>query len=301
MKRLHLAVIGLGQLGRHCARRLMQADDLALAGIVRRPATAGEPLDGRLRGARVVRHWRELGEIDGALLCVPAQATAGVAHDILQQRVPIVECAQFHGEAWFEHQAGLARTATRFGVPALVGAGWDPGMLSLYRASFAMLAPHGHSDEHQRVGVSLHHTAAARNVPGVRDALASELRGADGRRLHYVYVALQAGADVARVEAAVRADPQFLDAQTFVFVVDNIDELEQQGHGVTLLRYGQIDGEHQRYVLEARFDRAAVAAQVMLAAARALPTLGKGAHGLFDVAPRALWGREAETAERRWW
>ena len=39
---------------------------------------------------------------------------------------------------------------------------------------------------------------------------------------------------------------------------------------------------------------------MMLAGARALPLLQHGAHSLFDLPPRVLWGDQGAAAEQEW-
>jgi diaminopimelate dehydrogenase len=86
-----------------------------------------------------------------------------------------------------------------------------------------------------------------------------------------------------------------------VFPVESIAALEQEGRGVVLERRGA-PGKlgHQQLLLEACFDESALTAQVMFAAACALPQLKPGAHSLLDVPFSALWGERYEKAEREW-
>jgi hypothetical protein len=57
----------------------------------------------------------------------------------------------------------------------------------------------------------------------------------------------------------------------------------------SFVRWGTSAGKpHQRFLLEARFDFPSVTAQVMMAAARALPRLVPGAHRLCDLPSAAL-------------
>jgi diaminopimelate dehydrogenase len=142
---------------------------------------------------------------------------------------------------------------------------------------------------------------AARGVAGVRDALCTELRGADGRVRRYLYVELEPGADPERVSAALRADPLFLDEETCVLPVESVASLEDEGRGIVLERWGEAAGvAHQRLLLEARFDPFALAAQVMAAAVQSLPGLAPGAHTLADVPASLLFGaRSAAASEAR--
>jgi diaminopimelate dehydrogenase len=131
----------------------------------------------------------------------------------------------------------------------------------------------------------------------VRDVLCTELREPGGRERRYVYVELEPGADAERVGAALRAAPLFLDSETLVLPVESVAALEDEGRGVVLERWGEAGGAgHQRLLFEARFDPVALAAEAMLAAARALPGLPPGAHTLLDLAPSQLFGARSAAA-----
>jgi diaminopimelate dehydrogenase len=180
-----------------------------------------------------------------------------------------------------------------------VGAGWDPGALSLVRGLFALLAPHGSTVVSPQSGSSLHHLTLAASVKGVKNALATERPSGSGRIQRYVYVELEKGADPSEVARAVESDPLFLGGETFVFPVESLLELESQNRGVTVeRRTSSRDRAHPHLLLEARFDEHRMAAEVMLAAVRALPSLGPGAGSLFDLPPRALF--RPASAERDW-
>jgi diaminopimelate dehydrogenase len=117
----------------------------------------------------------------------------------------------------------------------------------------------------------------------------------------YVYVELEQGANPDRVAEAIRADPLFLGEETQVFPVESLASLEGEGRGVVLDRRGSLQRlGRQHFVLEGRFDEVVVTAEVMLAAARALPDLDPGAYSLADISLNALWGERADKAEREW-
>ena len=297
MKKTRIAIIGLGTLGHQCVEAISANPTLELAGVVRR---SGGPTEPGLK-VPVVGHVSELDRIDAALVCVPAGAVAGCAKELLQSRIPVVECARLHGEAFIEHKAEFHRVALHHKVAAIVGAGCDPGALSLFRSQFALLAPHGHTETSLHTGSSLHRSVAAASVGGVRKALATECRSAGGNLQRYVYVELDPSADMAAVESAIVNDPLFLDEETRVFQVPSIAALEDADRGVVLERRAAT-GEtgHAALLLEARYDEAGIAARMMLAAVRALPGLPAGAHSLLDLPPGALWGESRSAAEKEW-
>jgi diaminopimelate dehydrogenase len=286
---LRLAVIGAGRLGRAYAETILRSDDLHLAGFVRRSESLGRQMPSALREVPTAADLQTLGRIDAALVCVPAERVTEWAHNLVQHGVPVVECAARPGapiNTWHEK---LHRLAERHHVVAVTGAGWDPGAVDCFRGLFAMLVPKGLEEMTNRPGVSLHHTLTARTIEGVKDALCTELRRADGGIQRYVYVELTADADADRVAATIRAEPLFLDEETLVFPVESIATLEEEGAGIVLQRRGRAgSADHQLLLLEARFDRAALAAQVMVAAARVIPGLRPGAYRLSDLPLRRL-------------
>ncbi|WPP46230.1 hypothetical protein [Pseudomonas sp. AN-1] len=296
MKKRQIAVIGLGRLGRRCAELLLDDPTLTLAGVVRRTPT---PLDW-LGDLPVVGHFTELKQVDAALLCVPADSIQGQARELLQHRISLVECARLHGDAFIAHHEEMQRMAHLYRATAIVGAGSDPGILSLFRSQFALLLPHGHTRSSLHAGTSLHHSLAAEGIAGVRKALALEQKSQDGTLQRYVYVELEPGADAAAVEQAIRRDPLYLDEETLVFPVDSVAELEAE-RGLLLERHAaSSNSSHAALLLEARFDEIELAARMMLAGARALPLLQHGAHSLFDLPPRVLWGDQGAAAEQEW-
>ena len=297
MKKIRLAIIGLGRLGRKCAEAIAADQTAELAGVVRRPESATEPW----LKAPVVTHVSELDKVDAALICVPVDAVMGVAQGLLQSRIPVVECARLHGESFFGHKAEIHRATLRHKVPAIVGAGCDPGALSLFRSQFALLAPRGHTETSLHTGTSLHHTLAAAGIKGVKQALATERLSRTDTPQRYVYVELEPSADAAEIENALVNDPLFRDEETLVFPVPNIAALEETNRGVVLERRAAAgEAGHASFLLEARYDEAGLAARMMLAAARALPSLQAGAYSLLDLPPGALWGEQRPAVEKEW-
>ena len=297
MKKTRLAVIGLGKVGRQCAESILADPTSVLAGVVRRPGSA----PASWLKAPAVTHISELNEVDAALICVPVDAVMGIAKELLQSRISVVECARLHGEAFLEHKSEIHRAALHRKVPAVVGAGCDPGALSLFRSQFALLAPGGHTETSLHTGSSLHHTLAAADIKGVRNALATEHRSMGGALQRYVYVELEPSADADEVEVAIVNDPLFLDEQTLVFPVPSIAALEETNHGMMLERHAAAgETSHASFLLEARYDEAGLAARMMLAAARSIPFLQAGAYSLLDLPPGALWGEQRAAAEKEW-
>ena len=301
MKTLRLAVVGFGRVGQVCAELISRSHDLSLASIVRRADSVGGKLPEALRSVPVTTHIGQVKEVDAALLCVPTNAVAEVAGQILQHGIPIVDCVTLHGEALHAHKQAIHKVAFHHRAAAIVGAGWDPGALSLFRSWFALLTPGGSTETRHHTGISLRHTTVAQSVRGVKDALCAEVRSSEGGVQRYVYVELEKHADTERVTQAIRADPLFLGQDMQVFPVESLAALEQEGRGVVLDRRGP-SGRlgHQHLLLEARCDESVLSAQVMLAVSRALPELDPRAYVLTEIPLSAMWGERAEQAQRDW-
>lgn len=300
-KRKKLAIVGCGALGQACGRAIAATDDLVLAGFVRRPQKGGEKLPKPFREVPTVEHISELGHVDAALVCTPTPTVREIVIGLLQHHIPAVECATLHGEDFVNHKREIDRMAAHFETPAIVGAGWDPGALSLLRNLFAVVIPKGYTETSWHPGISLHHSTVAGNIPGVKKALTAEFRRPGGAMQRYVYIEVEQEADFEQVANAIRNDPLYLTEQTEVFQVDSVEELENEGHGVLLERRGIAAGaDRQHLLLEARYREVAMTAQIMVAAARALKRKGHRAYSLFDLPPRALWGMLAGHAEKEW-
>ena len=297
MKKVRLAIVGLGKLGSKCVEAIGSDPAAVLAGVVRR----AESLPAPWLKVSVATHISELNQVDAALICVPAKEVLGIAQGLLQSRIPVVECTSLHGDDFLKHKSEINQAAIRHKKPAIVGAGCDPGILSLFRSQFALLSPHGHTESFLHTGSSLHHTLTAEGIKGVRKALATERKSAEGGLQRYVYVELEPSADAIEIERAIVADPLFLDEETLVLPVPSIVELEETNRGVLLERRAAA-GEpgHSSFLLEARYDETGLAARMMLAAAHALPFLRSGAYSLFDLPPGVLWGEQRPAAEKEW-
>lgn len=300
-KLLRLAVIGVGRVGQACAELIALSHDLTVEAFVRRPASGVEGLPDHLRHIPLVTHVSQVKEVDGAMICVPTNAVMEAASQILQHGIPVVDCAILHGESFHAHKAAIHKLALHHNAPAIVGAGWDPGALSVFRSWLALLTPGGMTETTHRPGITLRHTVMAKSIVGVKDALCTEVRATDGRVQRYVYIELEKGANAEVVAQAIRADPLFLGEETQIFPMESLASLEQEGRGVVLDRRSSPQRlGRQHFMLEGRFDKAVVTAEVMLAAARALPDLDPGAYSLVDLPLSALWGERADKAEREW-
>lgn len=277
MPRRRVAVIGWGRVGKACAAALHAHPELDLVGVVRRAGSVALPHAGLPHGVGAVAHARELGNLHAGLLCVPAGLATGLAAELLQAGIAVVDCASLEDEALRRHQATLAHLAQRHRTAVVLDAGWDPGLLERWRRAFECLVPAGHTRLTRRVAAGLHHTAAAEAVPGVQGALCNEVHEAAGRH-RYLYVLPAPGADQETIRRRLLADPLFADLPTEVLFVEALSSLARESEGVLLERLGEgRGGPHASLLLEARADPVAFTGRLMVDAARLLPPHARGA------------------------
>lgn len=273
MNRLRLAVVGWGRLGRACAAAVHGTPDLALAGVVRRADSLGAT-PGNVHGAPFVAHLRDLEAVDAALVCVPPDAAFETARQLLQMRVPIVECAGLEAHDLTAYHDRIAHLCARHRVGAVVGAGWDPGVVPQLRRLFDVLIPQGRTHVGRHLAPALHHSAAAEAVDGVQGALSGEVHDARGVSHRLVYVQLERNADFDRVRERIAGDALYADEPTQVVPVPDLAALETEERGVLIERLQEGNGgPHASLLLEARVDEAAFSARLMLDGLRALAGL----------------------------
>ena len=128
------------------------------------------------------------------------------------------------------------------------------------------------------------HSVAVRAIEGVKDALSMTIPIGTGIHRRMVYVELEEGADFKVVEAAVKADPYFVNDETHVKQVPCVDDLNDVGHGVNLVRKGVSGTTHnQMFEFNMRINNPALTAQVMVCCARATMRQQPGCYTMIEV------------------
>ena len=128
------------------------------------------------------------------------------------------------------------------------------------------------------------HSVAVRAIDGVHDALSVTIPLGTGIHRRMVYVELEPGADFARVEAAIKADPYFVNDETHVQAVASVDALNDVGHGVHLTRKGVSGRTHnQLFSFDMKINNPALTAQVLVNVARASLRQRPGAYTMIEI------------------
>lgn len=293
MCKIKVAVVGYGNIGRYSVEALQAAKDMELVGVVRRDASAPQPVE--LTGIKVVSNIDELGKVDVALICGPTRSVPEVAKNLVQKGICTVDSYDIHGELWNLHEM-LDAECKKNGVASIISAGWDPGTDSVIRTLLMAMAPKGVTYTNFGPGMSMGHSVVARSKAGVKNALSMTIPTGTGIHRRMVYVELEDGAKLEDVTAAIKADSYFAHDETHVIVVPSVDDVRDMGHGVLLERKG-VSGKTQNQLFEFRMhiNNPALTAQILTSCARAVLKQKPGCYALPEIAPMDLLDGDKET------
>ncbi|WP_054948699.1 diaminopimelate dehydrogenase [Numidum massiliense] len=279
----NVAVVGYGNIGKYAVQAIDAAPDMQLAGVVRRASSAAKDTPPELVGRRVVHDIRDLEQVDVAILAAPTRTIPAYARDVLSLGIHTVDSYDIHGEL-----ANLRRelddVSKKNDSVAIISAGWDPGTDSMIRGMLEFMAPGGLTYTNFGPGMSMGHSVAVKAIDGVKDALSLTIPLGTSIHRRMVYVELEAGADFETVKKAILADPYFVNDETHVTQVPNVQQLVNVGHGVSMERRGVSGATHnQLFTFEMRINNPALTSQVLVAAARATFKQQPGAYTMIEV------------------
>ena len=298
MEKIKAAIIGYGNIGKGVYEALQAAPDMETVGVVLRNAkTAKEK--GVPQDLTVAEHVADLGAVDVAFLCVPSREVPGVADELLSRGINTVDSYDIH-DSIYDVQQKLNKTAKESSAVAIIAAGWDPGTDSMLRCLLEAAAPKGLTYTNFGPGMSMGHTVAVKAIPGVKKALSVTIPLGTGIHRRMVYVELHDGKDAEDVTRRIKSDPYFVKDETHVMVVDNVDALQDKGHGVNMVRKG-VSGmtDNQLFEFNMRVNNPALTAQVMVSAGRAAMRQQPGCYTMIEVPMIDLLAGDREGIIRR--
>lgn len=281
MTKHRIAIIGYGNIGRYTLQAIEAAPDMECAGVVRRHGAADCPAE--LAPYQVVSSIAELQHVDVAVLATPTRSVEQYANECLALGISTVDSFDIHQQIG-DLRLRLDAQAKRHNAVSVISAGWDPGSDSVVRTLLQAIAPKGVSYTNFGPGRSMGHSVAVRAIAGVRDALSVTIPLGTGIHRRMVYVELEDGADFRQVEAAILADPYFVNDETHVQQVASVDALNDVGHGVNLVRKGVSGQTHnQHFEFNMSINNPALTGQVLVCAARAALRQQPGCYTLIEI------------------
>ena len=281
MDKIRAAVVGYGNIGKSVVEALQAAPDFEIAGIVRRSGAENKPAE--LANYEVVKDIKELKNVDVAILATPTRKVEEHAKEILAMGINTVDSFDIHTQITSLRRS-LDESGKKGNAVAIISAGWDPGSDSVVRTLLEAIAPKGITYTNFGPGRSMGHSVAVRAIEGVRDALSMTIPTGTGIHRRMVYVELEEGADFKKVERTIKADPYFVNDETHVKQVPCVDDLNDVGHGVNLVRKGVSGITHnQMFEFNMRINNPALTAQVMVCCARASMKQQPGCYTMIEV------------------
>ncbi len=282
MKKINVAVVGYGNIGQYVVEALREAPDCEIAGIVRR-STANSPLE--IQEFNVVTSLDQLENVDVAILCSPSRQVEEDAAKALALGINTVDSFDIHSEIC-GYRTRLNEVAKANSGVSIIAAGWDPGSDSVIRAVIKACMPKGIIYTNFGPGMSMGHTVAVKAVEGVRAAISMTIPKGTGLHRRMVYIELVEGYNFDEVAAKIKADAYFVNDETYVTLVDSVDELLDMGHGVNMTAKGVSGQTHgQRFEFNMAINNPALTAQVLVSSARATMAQRPGAYTMIEVAP----------------
>ncbi len=280
MKKTRAAVVGYGNIGRYVVEALQTAPDFEIAGIVRRDVNH---IPEELKNYKVVSDLGELEGVEVAILCTPTRSVEAYASKALSLGINTVDSFDIHTGTVDLHRK-LNEVSRQHNAVAIMSAGWDPGTDSMVRALLEACAPKGITYTNFGPGMSMGHTVAVKAVEGVKAALSMTIPTGTGIHRRMVYIELKDGYQFAEVAKNIKNDPYFVNDETHVMQVENVDELLDMGHGVNLTRKG-VSGKTQNQLFEfnMHINNPALTAQIMVSAARATFRQQPGCYTLIEI------------------
>lgn len=280
MEKIKAAVVGYGNIGKYVVEALQAAPDFEIAGVVRR--NAGDVPE-ELKSYKVVGGLSELHGVQVAILCTPTRSVEKYATEALSMGINTVDSFDIHTQTVDLHRT-LNRVAREHHAVSVMSAGWDPGTDSVVRALLEACAPKGLTYTNFGPGMSMGHTVAVKAVEGVKAALSMTIPTGTGIHRRMVYIELLDGYNFSDVARKIKEDAYFVNDETHVMQVEDVDNLLDMGHGVNLTRKG-VSGKTQNQLFEfnMRINNPALTAQIMVSSARASMRQQPGCYTLIEI------------------
>ena len=279
-KKTRAAIIGYGNIGRYVIDTITHSPDFEIAGIVRRNID-NIPIE--LKRFVVTDSIAKLKNIDVAILCLPSRMLEKSAKECLALGINTVDSFDIHSEIR-ALRTSLDSFAQKHNAVSIISAGWDPGSDSIVRALMQAMTPNGITYTNFGPGMSMGHSVAVKAIEGVKNALSITIPKGTGIHRRMVYIEIDEGYRLEDITHAIKTDSYFVNDETHVFQVENVDDLKDMGHGVRMERKGG-SGSTQNQLLSfgMNVNNPALTAQMLVCAARASLSQQPGAYTLIEI------------------
>ena len=167
MKKIKVGIVGYGNLGKALEKQLTSSQNIELVFIATRRIGISSPYSTLIINRKDIQQY--YGKIN--ILFLAGSSNQDIENDDEEyiKHFNIINTFDTHAKI-LTHYSKLNKLAKKYNHIAILSAGWDPGLFSFIKAIFYSIL------ETPPVcfwgkGTSLGHSAAARKVPGVIDAI----------------------------------------------------------------------------------------------------------------------------------
>lgn len=283
MKKLNLAIVGFGNVGKHALSAVEEAKDMNVAGIIVKDKYL-QKTQKYNPDHTVVTDITEIKEVDVAILCIPSLTIADYAPKLLENGINTVDSFDLHGNEFLEFKDKMHNVSLKSNAVSISSAGWDPGTDSLIRTIYQVIAPKGITYTDFGPGMSMGHSVAAKEVEGVKKALSITVPKGNGEHSRLLYIELEEGYELEEVKKEIQNSQYFKGSDLRVEAVEDVEELQDYGHGTCIHRKGVASKIHNQMMnFDLRITNPAVTAQVMVNAARATTKQAPGNYSLLEL------------------
>lgn len=280
IKKIRAAIIGYGNIGKYVIDTIQHSSDFEIAGIVRRNI---KEIPSELKDFEVTDSITNLSDVDVAILCLPSRLLETTAKECLALGINTVDSFDIHSKI-IALRTSLDSVAKKHDAVSVISAGWDPGSDSIVRTLMQAMAPNGITYTNFGPGMSMGHTVAVKAIDGVKDALSMTIPTGTGIHRRMVYVEILESYNLEDITENIQKDAYFINDETHVFQVDNINELKDMGHGVEMDRKGASGStQNQLFCFGMKVNNPALTAQMLVSAARASLKQQPGAYTLIEI------------------
>lgn len=257
-KKIRIAIVGYGNLGRGTEAAVHRAEDMDLVGVF----TRRDPKSVKTAYSAPVYYIEDIynmkDDIDVVVLCGGSATDLPEQTPKLAEYFNVVDSFDTHAKIP-QHFENTDNASKKGGKISVISIGWDPGLFSLNRIMGEAVLPEGDTYTFWGKGVSQGHSDAIRRIKGVKDARqytipvkesVDKIRNGENPQLttrqkhtRECFVVAEEDADLTYIEKTIKEMPNyFADYDTTVHFISESELLENHAgipHGGRVIRSGK--------------------------------------------------------------
>ncbi|MBQ5777735.1 MAG: diaminopimelate dehydrogenase [Oscillospiraceae bacterium] len=325
MKKIKIAIVGYGNLGRGVECAVSAAEDMELCAVFSRRNPESIKTESGVPVYHIDRALEMKNEIDVLVLCGGSANDLPTQTPFFAEHFNVIDSFDTHAKIP-EHFANTDAKSREGKHVSIISVGWDPGMFSLNRVYGEAILPDGNDYTFWGKGVSQGHSDAIRRIDGVVDArqytipveaaLESVRRGENPslttreKHIRECFVVAEDGADTTRIENEIKTMPNyFADYDTIVHFISKEELMRDHAgipHGGKVFRSGTTNNGKNSHIIEYSLkldSNPEFTSSVLVAYARAAARFcAEGAYGaktVLDIPPAYLHPSTPEDLRKR--